>query len=79
MSTTKINGMPRAVPAPVRKSTGYKIFIQLVALTLQLPPAAYIAITGTVPLWARIWLWVWLSMWLLATVVQAVRAQGGNR
>lgn len=73
MSTTKINGTPRAVPA--RKSTGYKVFIQLVALTLQLPPAAYIAVTGSVPLWARVWLWVWLSIWLLATVVQAVKTQ----
>lgn len=47
----------------------------LIGYALEIPPAAYIALSGQVPLWARIWLSVWLSLWLLFTVVTAVNAQ----
>ncbi len=48
---------------------------RLLGLALEIPPAAYIAITGHTPLWARLWLAVWLSLWLLVTVVSAAKAQ----
>lgn len=49
--------------------------VRLIGLILEIPPAAYVALTGHVPLWARIWLSVWLSLWLLTVVVQAIWAQ----
>jgi hypothetical protein len=52
---------------------------RLLGLALEIPPAAYVALTGSVPLWARIWIGVWLILWLTATVVQATRAQVETR
>jgi len=78
MSTLKSNNTPRVTGAhsSVQDSgSGSKVVGRLLGLVLEVPPAAYIALTGTVPLWARIWLCVWLSLWLLVTVVGAVKAQ----
>ena len=47
---------------------------RLLGLALEIPPAAYIAITGNTPTWARIWLASWLSLWLFVTVVSAAKA-----
>jgi hypothetical protein len=46
---------------------------RLLGLALEIPPVAYVTLTGTLPGWARIWMAVWLSLWLLVTVVQATR------
>ena len=53
------------------RSTGSKIAGHLIGLSLEMPAAAYIAVTGIVPTWARIWLATWLTIWLLSTVVTA--------
>ncbi|MET8766366.1 hypothetical protein [Streptomyces sp. NPDC004658] len=57
------------------RSTGRKIAGHLAALSLEMPPAAWIAVTGTVPAWARIWLASWLTIWLVSTVVTAAARQ----
>lgn len=47
---------------------------RLTALAIEIPPVAYIAITGEVPVWIRSWLIGWLSVWLTGMVVTAVKA-----
>ena len=39
-----------------RLSPGEKSCSRLIGLALEIPPAAYIAVTGHAPAWARIWL-----------------------
>jgi hypothetical protein len=43
----------------------------LFGIVLQVPPGAYIAVTGEVPLWARVWTGLWLSVWLAVTIIVA--------
>jgi hypothetical protein len=57
----------------VQKKPGNSVGARLFVLSLEMPPAAYVAVTGTVPLWARVWLGTWLSIWFLGTVVAATR------
>ena len=65
---------PPPVAAPVRASRA-AVFGRVLSLLLQVPPVAYVVLSGTVPGWVRIWLAVWLSVWLIATVVLAAKAQ----
>ncbi|MFD4394692.1 hypothetical protein [Kitasatospora sp. NPDC058478] len=51
----------------------------VLSVMIQLPPTAYIAITGTAPTWARIWLTAYITAWLLATVAIAGRNKDGAR
>lgn len=55
---------------------GQRVASRLIGLALEVPPAAYIVLTGLVPVWARIWLASWLLLWLLATVVNAAKTEG---
>jgi hypothetical protein len=55
------------------QSARSKTIGRLLGLALEIPPAAYIAITGHTPTWARVWLAVWLSFWLLVTVVTSTK------
>lgn len=57
---------------PVKKKPS--VGAQLTALAIEIPPVAYVAITGTVPVWIRSWLIGWLSVWLIVTVVTAINA-----
>lgn len=52
-----------------------RTLIHYLGLVLEIPPAAYVAVTGQAPMWVRIWLTVWLSVWLLSTVSLAARAR----
>ena len=36
-------------------------------------PGAYMAVTGTAPMWARAWYGVWAVLWLLVTIARAGR------
>lgn len=47
------------------------VVMRLAGIALQIPPAAYVAWTGTAPDWARIWLTAFVGLWLLITVVSA--------
>lgn len=58
-----------------RPNSGTHIAGRLIGLALEIPPAAYIAVTGHAPTWARVWLAAWLSLWLLFTVITAAAAQ----
>ena len=58
-----------------RLSPGEKSCSRLIRLAPEIPTAAYIAVTGHAPAWARIWLAVWLSIWLLVTVIAAGNQQ----
>lgn len=60
-------------------SPGAKSCVRLASVALEMPPAAYIAVTGHAPTWARIWLAVWLTVWLLMTVIAAGTATGAAR
>lgn len=40
---------------------------------MEIPPTAYVAVTGEAPMWTRIWMGTWLSLWLLLTVANAAR------
>lgn len=57
------------------KSVNSRTAGRLIGLVLELPPIIYVALTGTVPGWARVWIWAWLTLWLLLTTVTATRAQ----
>jgi hypothetical protein len=46
----------------------------LLGLVTEIPPAAYVLITGHAPTWIRIWFGVWLGLWLLFTVIVATDA-----
>ena len=58
-----------------RLSPGEKSCSRLIGLALEIPPAAYVAVTGHCAAWARILLAVWLSIWLLVTVIAAGNQQ----
>lgn len=51
---------------------------RFVVLFLEVPPAAYVAVSGHAPMWARLWLALWLSLWLVGTVALAANAQGSS-
>lgn len=55
-----------ADPKPSSAAVGY-----ILGFVAQIPPMAYITITGTVPTWARIWTAAWLLLWLVGTVAKA--------
>lgn len=59
-----------AARRPKRNLTG-----RLIGLAMELPPAAYVALTGEAPAWVRIWFVTWLALWLAITVVVATKAQ----
>lgn len=61
---------PRREPVAEKKvSVGARLF----ALAVEIPPVAYVALTGDVPVWVRTWLIGWLSLWLIVTVVTATK------
>lgn len=62
--------MTRKPVSPAAKSCG-----RLIGLSLEIPPAAYVTVTGHAPDWVRIWLAAWLSLWLLLTVIAAGNQQ----
>ncbi|GAA0704613.1 hypothetical protein GCM10010193_69510 [Kitasatospora atroaurantiaca] len=47
---------------------------RLLAFATEIPPAAYVLITGHAPAWIRIWFGLWLGIWLLSTVATAADA-----
>ena len=47
---------------------------RLLGLALEVPPAAYVVITGEAPGWVRVWLATWLSIWLLSNVITSATA-----
>lgn len=47
---------------------------RLLALATEVPPAAYVVLTGHAPTWIRIWFGFWLAVWLLSTVTIAATA-----
>ena len=53
-----------------KPSPGARLF----ALAIEIPPVAYVAITGDVPGWIRGWLIGWLLLWLSVTVALATKA-----
>lgn len=55
---------------------GQRVVSRLIGLALEVPPAAYVVLTGHAPAWVRIWLGVWLALWLLATVINAAKTEG---
>lgn len=61
-----------AAATPVKKKPS--VGARLTALAVEIPPVAYVAITGEVPVWIRSWLIGWLSVWLTVMVVAAVKA-----
>lgn len=66
-----MNAAPRREPVPKKKpSVGARLF----ALVVEIPPVAYVALTGDVPVWVRTWLIGWLSLWLIMIVVAATKA-----
>lgn len=66
-----VTAVPRREPVPEKKpSVGARLF----ALAVEIPPVAYVALTGDVPVWVRTWLIGWLSLWMIVTVVTATKA-----
>lgn len=60
---------------PAKLSRGDEIFVRSLSLLLEIPPAAYVAVTGHAPTWIRIWMSAWLIVWLVFIVAQSLRAQ----
>jgi hypothetical protein len=67
-----VRAVSSAASSPARRgpSVGARLFILLV----EIPPAAYVAVTGTVPTWVRVWLAAWLTLWAVVTLVAGVKA-----
>lgn len=57
-----------------KKKTRAGVIGRLFGLALEVPPAAYMVMTGNAPLWARVWLGAFLSLWLLMTIVMGTLA-----
>lgn len=47
---------------------------RLLGFALEVPPAAYIVVTGEAPGWIRVWLATWLGIWLLFNVITSAIA-----
>lgn len=75
MNTIK-NGVPHMASAtPRREGNKSKVIARLIGLAMEIPPVAYVALTGQAPTWIRVWLLAWLTLWLVVVTVQAVNAQ----
>lgn len=53
--------------------------ISLLGTIIQMPPMAYVAITGRAPDWIRIWMIAFLGFWLLTLVVLASFNDSGGK
>ena len=56
-----------------------QVFGRLAGLLMEIPPVAYVALTGRVPDWARVWICAWLVFWLVVTVCTATVAQSTDK
>lgn len=65
---------PAAPPPAAAAKKGSFVGVRLTSLAIEIPPTAYVAITGNVPVWVRGWMIGWLSVWLLVMVVAGVRS-----
>lgn len=48
---------------------------EFIGTMAQMVPTAYVVVTGTVPLWARITLGTWSSLWLLLVLAKGMAAE----
>ncbi|MCX3059601.1 hypothetical protein [Streptomyces beihaiensis] len=52
-------------------STRAKTAGRLVGFAVEMPPLAYVALTGRAPGWVRAWLVACLAVWLVSVIVTA--------
>lgn len=60
---------------PNKLTRGEEISARILIIAMEIPPAAYVAVTGHVPNWIRVWMSVWLIFWTLSTVISSIKAQ----
>lgn len=76
ITTTGARAIPRTDRRPQPPSSGSRPGVKLFTVLLEIPPAAYVVMTGQAPVWARVWMASWLAVWMIATVILAAQNQG---